>query len=251
MVANFELNGYTISATANPTEGGTIEGANTYTYGQTATLTATASEGYNFINWTENDEIVSTDAEYSFVVTADRSLVANFEAIPVTTYTITITVTGHGTVTPNGENGVVTVNAGDDAVFTIAPEEGYEIDALIVDGNPLYCDPTGEVYTFTAVADNHTLTAIFVEAVSADIIESGSMSVYPNPNNGMFTLSMESIEGDVTCQIVNANGSIIETREVNANSDSEISFDCNVPAGVYFVRIISGDKTWTERVVIE
>ena len=83
------------------------------------------------------------------------------------------------------------------------------------------------------------------------MLESASIAIYPNPNNGMFTLSMESIEGDVTCQIANASGSIIETREVNADSNSEISFDYNLPAGVYFVRVISGNKTWTKRVVIE
>ncbi|MBQ2351931.1 MAG: T9SS type A sorting domain-containing protein, partial [Bacteroidales bacterium] len=32
---------------------------------------------------------------------------------------------------------------------------------------------------------------------------------------------------------------------------SEVIFDTNVAAGVYFVRIISGDSVWTERVVIE
>ena len=250
LVANFTINTYTISATANPTEGGTIEGALDYTYGETATLTATASEGYNFINWTEDGEVVSTEAEYSFTVTADRTLVANFEVIPATTYTITLTVTGNGTVTPSGENGIVTVNEGDDAVFTITPDDGYVIDALFVDGTPLYCDPTGEIYTFTAVTNNHTLTVIFVETVSADIIEAGSMSVYPNPNNGMFTLSMKSIEGDVTCQIVNASGSVIETRELSVTDGSEFVFDCNVAPGVYFVRLISGDRVWTESVVI-
>ena len=245
-------NEYTISATANPVEGGTIEGAGTYEENAQAVLRATANTGYTFTNWTEGDEVVSTEAEYSFTVTADRTLVANFEAIPVTTtYTITLSVTGNGTVTPSGENGIVTVNEGDDAVFTITPDEGYQIDALIVDDTPLYCDPTGEVYTFTAVAGNHTLTVIFVETTSADMIETGSIAVYPNPNNGIFTLSMESIEGDVTCQIVNASGSVIETREVSATSNTEITFDCNVAPGVYFVRIISGDKVWTERIVIE
>ncbi|MBQ1655189.1 MAG: T9SS type A sorting domain-containing protein [Bacteroidales bacterium] len=44
---------------------------------------------------------------------------------------------------------------------------------------------------------------------------------------------------------------MIETREVNADSNSEIVFDCNVNSGVYFVRIISGNNVWTKRVVIE
>ena len=72
---------YIITATANPTEGGTVSGAGTYEMGTTCTLTATANEGYTFQNWTENGEVVSTEAEYSFTVTGDRTLVANFVEI--------------------------------------------------------------------------------------------------------------------------------------------------------------------------
>ena len=67
-----------ISATANPAEGGTIEGAGSYEEGAICTLTATAAEGYTFVNWTENGEVVSTETSYSFTVTEDRDLVANF-----------------------------------------------------------------------------------------------------------------------------------------------------------------------------
>ena len=70
---------YTITATAAPEEGGTIEGAGTYTQGETCTLTATANEGYTFINWTENDEVVFNEATYSFEVIGDKTLFANFE----------------------------------------------------------------------------------------------------------------------------------------------------------------------------
>ena len=73
----------TITATANPERGGTIEGAGTYVQGQTCTLTATATSGYRFNNWTENGEVVSTDAAYSFQMTADRALVANFIVAPI------------------------------------------------------------------------------------------------------------------------------------------------------------------------
>ena len=71
---------FIINATANPTEGGEISGSGTYIEGAECTLTATASEGYTFINWTENGNVVFTNATYSFTVTENRSLVANFIA---------------------------------------------------------------------------------------------------------------------------------------------------------------------------
>ena len=82
---------FTIAATAEPTEGGTIEGVDTYYLGEMCTLIATANEGYQFVNWTENGEEVSTEAEYSFEVTAGRELVAHFEEV-ISTVTQTHTL---------------------------------------------------------------------------------------------------------------------------------------------------------------
>ena len=78
-VAEFSQNGYTISVSANPSAGGTITGGGTYQQGQTCSLTATANTGYTFTNWTESGTVVSTNATYSFTVTGNRTLVANFE----------------------------------------------------------------------------------------------------------------------------------------------------------------------------
>ena len=77
-VAVFSQNSYTISASANPTAGGTVSGGGSYNYGSSCTLTATANTGYTFNNWTENGEVVSTEASYTFTVNTSRSLVANF-----------------------------------------------------------------------------------------------------------------------------------------------------------------------------
>ena len=77
LVAHF-LQPFTIAATANPNEGGIITGTGEYVYGAECTLAAIANEGYIFLRWTENGEVVSTETTYSFTVTADRDLVADF-----------------------------------------------------------------------------------------------------------------------------------------------------------------------------
>ena len=58
--------------------GGTVSGGGTYASGSTQTVTATASSGYTFANWTETGTVVSTASSYSFALNADRTLVANF-----------------------------------------------------------------------------------------------------------------------------------------------------------------------------
>ena len=68
-----------ITVIVNPENAGTVTGADTYKEAETVTLTATANEGYKFLNWTENGEVVSNEAKYLFIATKDRNLVANFE----------------------------------------------------------------------------------------------------------------------------------------------------------------------------
>ncbi len=68
----------TVTATASPSNAGTISGAGNYPNGSTASLTATPNSGYGFVNWTENGVRVSTSPTYSFVTTTNRNLVANF-----------------------------------------------------------------------------------------------------------------------------------------------------------------------------
>ncbi len=77
-VANFTLNTYAVTATADPAVGGSIIGTGSYEHGSTATLTATPATGYFFINWTLNNEEVGTELTYSFTVNEATALVAHF-----------------------------------------------------------------------------------------------------------------------------------------------------------------------------
>ena len=71
---------YTITTNTYPENGGTVVGAGSYHEGQTCTLVAMPNAGYAFSNWTENGALVSANSTYSFTVTSNRSLVANFIA---------------------------------------------------------------------------------------------------------------------------------------------------------------------------
>ncbi|MBI1320621.1 MAG: hypothetical protein GC168_16985 [Candidatus Hydrogenedens sp.] len=70
-----------IAASANPPEGGVIQGTGEYAEGALATLVAMPNPGFEFLNWTENGTEVSTVASYSFTADSNRDLVANFMAI--------------------------------------------------------------------------------------------------------------------------------------------------------------------------
>ena len=151
LVANFTLNSYTIAATANPSAGGTVRGAGEYDFGASCTLTATANTGYTFTNWTENGNVVSTNANYTFTVSGNRTLVANFT---LNTYTITATCNPAegGTVSGAGE-----YNHGESCTLTATANNGYTFVNWKENGSVV---STNASYTFT-VTSNRNLVANF------------------------------------------------------------------------------------------
>lgn len=81
-VADATLPTYQVTVTANDPAMGTVTGAGEYSEGATAELTATPNVGYKFVNWTVGSTEKSTNPTYSFTVTENVTLVANFQAIP-------------------------------------------------------------------------------------------------------------------------------------------------------------------------
>ena len=111
---------YSIAATSNPSDGGNITGSGNYLHGTHINLTATANEGYEFIDWTANGVQVSKSASYSFTANANRALVANFK---LKTYILTTIVFGQGTVDKTPDN--ATYSYGDVVQLTAYPEQGW------------------------------------------------------------------------------------------------------------------------------
>ncbi len=169
-VANFSLNTYEITATANPDTGGTVSGAGTYDHGTTATLTATANEGYTFVNWTKDSTTVSTDASYSFIVTEVGNYVANFS---LNTYEINVLVNPAegGTTTGGG-----TYDHGTTATLTATPNAGYIFINWTKEGEEV---STSETYSFvvTEAADYVANFSLSYEiTATANPTEGGSIS---------------------------------------------------------------------------
>jgi len=69
---------WTVSVTASPSGWGTVSGGGTFSDGDPCTVQATPNSDHTFINWTEGGTPVSVSASYTFTVTGNRTLVANF-----------------------------------------------------------------------------------------------------------------------------------------------------------------------------
>jgi len=131
-----ELETFTITLIAIPGEAGTVDGEGKYSYGEEATITATANEGWEFESWTDEEEnVLTADSIYSFVVESDRELTANFDIANIITpekplYGISLF--------PNPFTDVVTVKhsrLGGEAVFTIYTVKGSKVFKSKISGN--------------------------------------------------------------------------------------------------------------------
>ena len=158
LVANFELDTFVIAATANPAAGGAVSGTGTFDYGTSVTVHATVVAGYTFVNWTENNVEVSTNADYTFTVETDRTLVANFL---LNSYEITATATTGGMV-----SGAGTYNHGATATLVATPDANYNFVNWTENDVEVSTEAT---YSFTVEADR-TLVANFELATVDQVI---------------------------------------------------------------------------------
>jgi List-Bact-rpt repeat protein/type IX secretion system substrate protein len=160
-----------IKASVDPLLSGTITGTGIYVNGTLATLDAVSDIGYTFVNWTEEDIEVSQDSNYSFIVLAPRTLVANFT---LKTYTIsTSSIPLNGGITSGGG----TFDHGNVVDLEAIPATGYtfenwtESDIVV---------STDSAYPFNAESDrdlvaNFSLNNYIIVAIS-NPVEGGIIS---------------------------------------------------------------------------
>ena len=117
--------------TISSTEGGSVtgpgEGSFTYDAGTAVHLLADAGEGYHFVNWSGDVGTIDYvyDAATTIIMDANHSITANFEAIPATQYTLTISSTEGGSVAEPGE-GTFPYDEGTVANLVAQAEQGYQ-----------------------------------------------------------------------------------------------------------------------------
>ena len=183
-VLNFTAYNYTITASANPSNGGTISGAGTYPSGSTCTLTATPATGYSFVRWTKNGSQVSTNPSYSFTVTGNASYVAVFS---LNSYTISVSAnpSAGGTVSGGG-----TYNYGSSCTLTATPATGYSFVRWTKNGSQVSTNPS---YSFT-VTENASYVAVFS-------LNSYTISASSSPSAGGTVSGAGSYNYGTTCNL--------------------------------------------------
>ncbi len=234
--------GYDVTLGVAPPGAGTVAGAGEYFPGDAVIVSANATDGYLFVNWTDGDGVVSDANPYSFAMPAeDVALTANFTAISTYMLTINISPAGAGTATGAGayaEGDPVTATATAGAGFTFV--NWTDGDGIVSTDNP---------YNFNMPAENVILTANFAAiptyTLTIDIVPGGAgsatgagayaegapVTVTANPGTGFFFVNWTEDGGIVSTDnpytfnmpaenlFLTANFSAIPTYTVSATVD--------------------------------
>jgi hypothetical protein len=124
-----------------------------YKQGTVVSLSSAADSGSTFSGWSGGG--CSGTGLCATTINGATTITAAFNK-STASYVITAAVNGTGgAISPSGTS---SVNSGENKTFTIAPNTGYSISGVIVDGQSV-----GAVanYTFSNIAANHTIAATF------------------------------------------------------------------------------------------
>jgi hypothetical protein len=142
------------SVTLNPAGG-------TYYAGTTVTLTVTPADCYVFNNWSgaNSGDVVDTAGVYTILMSGNKTVQANFSALPQ--YTLTAGNNGHGSVTLDPAGGTYCIST--TVTLTPVPDSGYVFDHWSGTNSGDIVD-TGGVYTIV-MNGNKTVQANFAIAL--------------------------------------------------------------------------------------
>ena len=207
-----------------------------YETGDVITFTAEPLEGYYFVSWMINGEILSIENEYLLTVTGDMEIVANFDEI------ITLS-----SFSPGNEESDVALDAPITVVFskdvnlsttegvTISPDPGdvsisVEGSVLTITHNDFAYETTYEVIIPAGTIEGYneaihwsftTLKSVYID----NPIYKSNITIYPNPTKDEVRISVAGI-----IRLFNTNGAPCLIQTVEAQQAINIS---HLPAGLY------------------
>ncbi|MFO7977280.1 MAG: T9SS type A sorting domain-containing protein [Bacteroidales bacterium] len=243
LVAHFVIQTFQITLEVEPAEGGTVSGAGTYEYNQTATLTAHPATGWQFRGWEEHGAIVSSGNPLEYEVKENRQLIARMEPDRM----LTIGMQGEGTTDP--VTGTHTFPWGSMVSLNAVPATGWLFSRWEVNGQTL--DQTS-----IEVEMNEDVTAMvfFLDATSDGLVPfEQQVSVYPSPASEALNVRLTRADGLLNIVLLNLSGQQVRMLQqaVSTRSEYQVTLNLNgVPAGVYLLKIALDHQTVHKKIII-
>ena len=136
------------------------------------------------------------------------------------------------TVAATGENITATLS-------NLTAETAYEYKAFATTASGTV---EGQIMSFTTLATSGLADA-----------ESGAIKamIYPNPAKDKATLSLTGLTANAKIIVSDLQGRIIQTEDLQAGSETYELNTSNYASGVYYIRILCGNNSSTQKLIIE
>jgi hypothetical protein len=245
-------------------ETATIGGANQYCVGSTITLSANAVGGkapfsYSWqlgtTNLTDLTSSISIGkaGEYGVVVTDGTGCKFISQPFKITEKGVTATITPDGQTTVYQPN-TVKLNANSVANATYQWQKN-SIDIASATTASYEAKETGD-YSVTLKSDGCTSVSSPVKVSIEVLLSSGvplnpqeiGIEVFPNPTEQSVILSLEKVTNTKTnAELIDSQGKTFFQQEIKEEKTT-ISLQA-IPAGMYFIRVLQGDKVLVKKII--
>ncbi|MEZ4721020.1 MAG: T9SS type A sorting domain-containing protein [Flavobacteriales bacterium] len=88
-----------------------------------------------------------------------------------------------------------------------------------------------------------------IEVVEIDPKDKGAILIYPNPNDGRFTINFGQTDWSGEVRIVDAMGQLVRVQSINSTSSQQLELG-HLPSGTYMLQLISNGSVSNHSVVI-
>ena len=233
ITANFMLvvpGNFAINLSSNPAAGGTTSGAGSFVENSTRIVSATANTGYTFVSWTDGGLVVSNSNTYTLTLTANKSLVANFQ---INTYSLTVSgVNGTVAKTPNQS----VYDYGTIVQLTPTPTVGYSFTSWTGDASGTSNPLSVTMNANKIIAANFTLNTytLNVTATNGTVVPVPSQATYNHGSTVQLTATANSgytftsWSGDATGSTNPLTVSMISNKNITANFTANATYSLNV-----------------------
>ncbi|MBA3649543.1 MAG: T9SS type A sorting domain-containing protein [Chitinophagales bacterium] len=248
--------------TATVTPSGTVS----VCHGVPVALTSNTGAGLTY-QWYKGNNPISgaTNSTLSTIKKGNFSVVELNGACTATSNTTTITriTAPNATITASGSldictTGSVTLraNSSNNHTFTYQWNKGgIQISgattrSYVATGSGDY---TVKVTNESGCSSTSAITTVYTSCKAAETTEllTGRLSLYPSPNNGQFVIELQlsgAVNEQADIEILNILGQSVylnRTAVVAGKLFEGVKFNASVPAGAYFVRIITDAEVYT------
>ena len=136
--------------------------------------------------------------------------------------------------------------------FKIWSKNGEE-EILLADYT--YINPYRDAYlgeVFPETDGEYSMLNFSVAGIS-DNYKYASLTIYPNPSNGIFNISIERVNGDLQCKVIDLTGNEYRNFKFTGIKGFTVKqLDLKeLPAGVYFISFTGNNLSEVEKIVIQ